>query len=311
MIGVCARCHTEKTVFPNQLTHELLCQWCQRRARPQQICGVCGEERSDVYRNKLTGQPTCGRCYKRHNQPRVPCSQCQHQRIVAAYDPAGHPICSPCLRHGPNTRKCGICGQKRMVTAHAADGSPICSLCYKMFGHQITCVRCTLVKPMAKKIGPGQYLCRTCAEQDKKGICPLCGHERTLANRLDGQLVCRMCKWAAQTGDCRKCGRRRPLHVDGYCGGCYGAIKLERRVARIAILTIGLVVYHQKTWQQGQVCGIRTPINRRGQPDIQHTQVLVAPDGKRTASDIYWPAIYCRPLKHIPRVKADPVIAPE
>ncbi|MEK7637618.1 MAG: hypothetical protein AAB402_04520 [Patescibacteria group bacterium] len=304
VIGICAECQEEKTVFPNQLTNEPLCQWCQRRARPRQTCGVCGEERPDVYRNKQTGQLTCGRCYKRHGQPRVPCSQCQCQRVVAAHDAAGHPICTQCLRHGRNARKCGICGQKRMVTAHTADGDPICSLCYQMFGRQITCVRCNLVKPMAKKVGPDQYFCRTCAEQDKKGICPVCGHERTLANRLNGQHVCRMCKWASQTGSCRKCGRERPLHVDGYCGGCYGGIRLKRSAARIAALIIGLIVYNQKTLQRGRIRGIRTPIKRRGKPDILRTQLLVDPNSKRTAEDIYWPAIHCRQLKHARRVKA-------
>lgn len=298
MLGECQRCHQEKEVRLSRESKQLLCDWCQRQARPLQRCAVCGHDRPDVYPSKQTGELTCSKCYKRNHQPRLPCSKCGHTRVVAYRDEQRQPVCLQCARHGKFRERCSICGQKRMVAARTEADEPICSLCQQTFKRLVDCVQCQQRKPMGKKLGPGRYLCHTCLGRNKKGICPICHHERTLANRLNGQLVCRMCKWDSQLGICRKCQRARPLVVDGYCGGCYGKIRRERTALRIAAIAIGMVVYHLRTTEHGRVKGIRTPVNKKGRPDVLRTQLFVIPATHKADHDIVWPAIHCRTLKH-------------
>lgn len=308
-VGICSRCGQEKEVCLQRRTRQVLCNWCQRQLRPLITCEVCGAERHDVYRSSSTGLMTCNKCYKRHGQPRPTCSRCGHHRVVALRDPEGRPVCQPCARRAEFREVCSICGQKRMVTARTEIGEPICSLCHQTFKRLIVCVQCHQQKPMGKKLGPDQYICHGCVEQNKKGICPSCGHERALPNIVNGQHVCRMCKWASQTGPCLRCGRERPLHIGGYCGGCYGKVRRDRSAARISALMIGMVVYHRRTTVQGRIRGIRTPLNKRGRPNILKTELLVDPIGKRTENETFWPAIHCHQIKHRARRKPEPLMA--
>lgn len=98
----------------------------------KRICSACGLPKTDLHRNRRTGEVICYNCYRKDISMHEECSRCGNIRQVAMRNASGGAICNNCYRKDPSTHKeCSRCGNIRQVIARNESGGAICKDCYR------------------------------------------------------------------------------------------------------------------------------------------------------------------------------------
>lgn len=203
-----------------------MCQACWARdPRSWLVCGRCAERRPKHGRDRETGQPICGRCY-RHTLPTGICDSCDRSAKLARTGARGGPkLCGACVeRERRPKRVCGRCGRLAAIAARAAaDGTR--DLCFGCYAHEPRRVCGGCGQPAAIRLrgrGGKPDLCQRCYRMPT-ARCSVCDRDQPCYYATTAAPVCWSCK-PRRVAECAGCGRQQPVKARSplgpLCGGC-------------------------------------------------------------------------------------------
>lgn len=174
-----------------------MCQACWKRDRRSWgVCGRCGELKPSQGRDRQTGAPICGRCY-RHARPVDACENCGHTRQLARTGAKGAPkLCGACAERDRRPKRvCGRCGRLAPIAVRqAADRTrELCLACYAREPRR-TCGGCGQFAAIHVRGRDGEPdLCRAC-HRPPTARCSVCERERPCSHAVTAAPVCWSCK---------------------------------------------------------------------------------------------------------------------
>ena len=228
----CSRCgDTRPRQGRDGETGEPICGRCYRRARLTGLCDQCGQTKQLARSGARGGPALCGACAERERRPKRVCGRCGRLAPIALLQAADgtRDLCFACYGREPR-RVCGGCGQLAAIHVRGRDGSPdLCQRC-----HRPPIARCRS-RPGAPLLprrhrDAGLLVVPAAAGRGVRD----CGRERPVKARSVLGPLCDGCEWRRLRAKavCERCGRtcRPALRASSevLCADCAGTP--QRRV---------------------------------------------------------------------------------